>query len=216
MTGPHSTFVKICGITRLADAQAAVRAGANAVGFVFAESPRRVSPGEAYEIVAHIHPSVRKFGVFVDSPLDEILEVVDFANLDGVQLQGAESAEVVTALKSSNPSLFVTRVVRAVDESSVRAASAGEADAVMVDTRDPSRPELKTGPIPASWLADAGVDKLIVAGGLTPENVGPLVQEVRPWGVDTSSGVEAAPGRKDPGKIKAFINAVREADESAG
>lgn len=216
MTERRSTFVKICGITRLVDARVAVRAGANAIGFVFAPSPRRVSPVEAHEIGAHIHPSLRKIGVFVNSPNDQILEVVDLANLDGVQLQGTESAEIVTALKKSNPNLFVTQVVRALDEASVREASAGDADAVMVDTRDPSHPEVNAGPIPSSWLGGASIAKLIVAGGLTPSNVGWLVQEARPWGVDTSSGVESGPGRKDPDKIRAFMKAVREADARKG
>ena len=206
------TFVKICGITRLVDARVAVRAGANAIGFVFATSLRRISPAVAHEIGAHIHPSLRKIGVFVNSPIDEILEIVDLANLDGVQLQGSEPAEIVTAVKKANPSLFVTKVVRALDEASVRGVSAGEADAVMVDTRDPSHPQVNAEPIPSAWLGGASIAKLIVAGGLTPANVGRLVQDVRPWGVDISSGVESGPGMKDPDKIRAFMKAVREAD----
>lgn len=204
--------MKICGITRLVDARVAVRAGANAIGFLFAPSPRRISPAVAHEIGAHIHPSLRKIGVFVNSPIDEILEIVDVANLDGVQLQGSEPARIVAELKKSIPNLFVTKVVRALDEASAREASAEDADAVMVDTRDPNHPEVKAGPIPSSWLSGANIAKLIVAGGLTPENVGWLVQEVRPWGVDIASGVESGVGMKDPDKIKAFMKAVREAD----
>jgi len=212
VTERRSTFVKICGITRIIDARAAVRAGANAIGFMFAESPRRISPAVAHEI--SVHPSVRRFGVFVDSPIDEILNVVAAANLDGVQLQGAETAEMIAALKRSMPTLFVTRVVRALDKSDVKDASSGDADAVMLDTKDPGHPELKASPIPSSWLSEVTISKLIVAGGLTPANVGQLVQDARPWGVDTSSGVEFDPGRKDPDLIKAFMKAVRGADSS--
>lgn len=150
----------------------------------------------------------------MNAPIEEILQVVDLANLDGVQLQGAESAEIVAGLKQANPYLFVTKVVRALDEAKVREASAGDADALMVDTRDPSDPEARAGPIPTSWLEGARIAKLIVAGGLTPANVGGLLQEVRPWGVDISSGVEAGPGIKDPDKIRAFMRAVRAQDAS--
>lgn len=209
------TFVKICGITRLADARAAVRAGANAVGFVFAPSPRRVSPSRAAVIAPHVHPSVRKIGVFVDATVERILEVVDLAGLDGVQLQGEEPPEVVADLHSALPALFVAKVVRPMGAVAWSSARSFPADAIFVDPKDVSRPAARSRPVPPASLRDARIERLVVAGGLTPRNVGRLVLAIRPWGVDVSGGVESAPGRKDHDKVRAFVRAVRRAEAAA-
>ena len=216
MTMPEQakTFVKICGITRLTDARVAVRAGANAIGFVFAPSPRRVSPSEALAIGTHLHPSVRKFGVFVDAPIDKILDVVAKADLDAVQLQGSESPELLAQLRAALPSLFISKVIRAVSRRSMDSASDFPADVIFFDRKDPSDPMLFGRPIPAKWFEGMGIGRLVVAGGLHPGNVSKLISSVRPWGVDVSSGVELVPGKKDPDKVRAFMRAVRKAESS--
>lgn len=206
------TFIKICGITRLGDARVAARAGANAIGFVFAPSSRRVSVASAREIGAHIHPTLRKIGVFVDSALDKVLSIADEAGLDGVQLQGVESPTFIVELKRARPSLFVSKVLRANSRKALDGLGRSGADAILVDRKDPYDPASVSKPVPISWLKECRFEHLIVAGGLGPGNVGRLVREVRPWGVDVSSGVESAPGRKDPEKIRAFVRAVRGAE----
>lgn len=206
------TFVKICGITRLGDARAAVRAGANAVGFVFANSPRRVSPAQAANIAPHVHPALEKIGVFVDASLEKILEVVDRVGLSGVQLQGGESAGFISELKDAMPQLFVSKVIRMTDPQQIFLARDLGADAIFVDRKDPRHLEAEVSPIPAEWLLDSGIEKLVVAGGLTPGTVGDLVSQVRPWGVDVSGGVESSLGKKDPALISRFVRSVREVD----
>jgi phosphoribosylanthranilate isomerase len=210
-----STFIKICGITRVCDARVAVRAGVNALGFIFAPSPRRVSPSVARAVARHVHPSVRKIGVFVDAPPERILDVVEEVGLDGVQLQGAEPPEVSGMLREALPGLFIARVVRAGDPEALRMAaegSRGAADAILFDPKDPRAPSIPSKPIPAGWLEPGSRLRVVVAGGLTPHNVGRLVRRVHPWGVDTCSGVEAEPGKKDAGKVRAYVRAVRRAE----
>lgn len=211
--GEH-IFVKICGITRLSDARAAIRAGANALGFVFSTSPRRISPSAARRITAHVHPALRKIGVFVDSPPDRVLAVVQNSGIDGVQLQGSEPPEWIAQLKREDPALFVAKVLKVTGPETVKEAEEFSADVIFLDRKDPLRPELPSTAIPPEWIIDAGLDRFVLAGGLDPVNVGPLIREVRPWGVDVSSGVEAAPGQKDPVKIRAFVSAVREAERT--
>ena len=213
------TFVKICGITRLADARVAIRAGANAIGFVFAPSPRRVSAARVRAISSRLHPAVRRIGVFVDDPPGRVLAVAGEAGLDGVQLQGIESVDHLRALRAAAPHLFILKVIRMGGPQSLalgaRMRAEALADAVMVDTKDPADPTRPSETISLGDLGEedhCGIDRLVLAGGLTPGNVGALVREMRPWGVDVSTGVESAPGRKDADKVRAFVRAVREAE----
>ena len=206
------TFIKICGITRLGDARTAVSAGANAVGFIFARSLRRVSASQASAITAHLHPAVNRIGVFVNATRDRILEVVDRAGLDGVQLQGSETPEFIHGLKHARPSLMVFKAIRPLSAADVAGAAAYPADAIFLDPRDPQNPFEPAPPIPVSWLEDVSTARFVVAGGLSPANVGDLVSSLRPWGVDVSGGVESRPGKKDGTKIRAFVRAVREAE----
>jgi len=208
---PGVTFVKVCGITRLGDARAAVRAGANALGFVFAPSPRRVTPSRAREIARHVHPSVASLGVFVDATVERVLGIVHEVGLDGVQLQGEEGPEVAEALRRRRPGLFIAKAVRIVDSGGLGATLRWPADALLVDSKDPEDPGARSRPIPAAWLEGLRPRRLIVAGGLTPGNVGEVVATLRPWGVDVSGGVEEAPGKKDVGLVRAFVHAVRAA-----
>lgn len=207
--------MKICGITRLSDARAAVRAGANAIGLIFAPSPRRVSATKATLIGQHIHPSVRKIGVFVDADPETVIEIAERSQLDGVQLQGAESPDEVSYLKGRLGRRLVFKVIRLNDPKAISDRKLfAEADAVFFDRKDVTRPGNLSRTIPLSWLADIAMDGVVIAGGLNPSNVARLVRTVRPWGVDVSAGVEQEPGKKDPELVRQFIRAVRRADSA--
>jgi phosphoribosylanthranilate isomerase len=220
MSREGSTFVKVCGITRLADARVAVRAGANAIGFVFAPSPRRVSPRRARSISCHLHPTIRRIGVFVDEALTRVLAVAEEAGLDGVQLQGHEPPELFREIRVAAPRLFLLKVIRADCPESVEVAARlrkeALADAVMVDTKDPANLGASSSlSVELARDVAGAIDHLVLAGGLTPQNVAEVVRGLRPWGVDVSSGVESGPGRKDAEKVRAFLWAVREAESEA-
>ena len=198
-------FVKICGITNEEDALLAVALGADALGFVFAPSPRQVAVQRVGDIVRRLPPEILTVGVFRDEHPHRVVEIVQSAGLKAAQLHGHESAEDVTE---------VMKHVRTV----IKAVSAGSVDAARADTFG-TRVVLVDAPAPGSgkvfdWqLAGElpGGLNVILAGGLTPDNVAQGVSAVRPWGVDVSSGVEAAPGRKDPVLLRRFIDAARAA-----
>jgi phosphoribosylanthranilate isomerase len=207
------TWIKICGICRLEDGLAAAEAGADAIGFVFAESPRRIDAEAARTIARDLPPHVLRFGVFVDETPAEIARVVAAAELDRVQLHGFEEPMV--------RELVGTRVVkafRARDESVIEEIAGWAVDTFFLDTWTPEAAG-GTGR-PFDWgvaRRAAQLGRLILAGGLTPDNVGTAIQEVRPFGVDVSSGVEEFPGVKDARRIRDFVDAVRRADrERAG
>ena len=213
-----SLWVKICGNTSLADAQLAVDAGADAVGFVFAASPRRVTPAKVAEIAPHLPSRIEKIGVFVDTALDEILETVRFAGLSGLQLHAEYGADVPAELRRSLGADFrILRVVHFGPNAAEQAAAAlrdAHVDAVLVDSRTATAVG-GTG-IAFDWqqardtvFGHAG--RLVMAGGLTPENVAEAIATLYPWGVDVVSGVEAAPGRKDPAKVREFVANARAA-----
>lgn len=193
-------FVKICGITRVEDAQAAVAAGANALGFVFwPKSPRHIDPYRARRIVSSLPPFVTPVGVFVDQPAEYVNGVSSLVRLGAVQLHGAEDAA------------YAKTIARPV----VKAITGGEWEAwparvlVLLDVHDPIK-KGGTGKT-IDWTVAAEVAKrrnILLAGGLTPENVGEAIARVRPYGIDVSSGVEAEPGIKDSGRLKALFEAV--------
>ena len=198
-------FVKICGITTAEDAQAAVEYGASAVGFVFwPESPRCLEPCRARAIIATLPSSVTAVGVFVNQPASYVNGVVDLAQLAAVQLHGDETPAF--AAEMTRP------VIKAVSVDGDAPAVAGWPESVMllVDAKDPVR-RGGTG-IRPDWLAAAAVARgrrLLLAGGLTPENVAEAIAQVQPFGIDVSSGVERRPGVKDHGRLKALFDAIR-------
>lgn len=202
--------MKICGVTHADDARAAEAAGADAVGLNFAPiSRRRVTPSAAADIADALGPFVRRVGVFVDAGEEEILDAVAAARLDAVQLHGAEPAELAARLR---PRLQVVRAVRFEPDSTPAAWAGDPSDALLLDGVSPG------SGTPFSWdAARAWRDhpRLILAGGLTPENVGAAIAALRPYAVDVASGVEGAPGRKDAARMRAFVAAVRRAEASA-
>lgn len=214
------TRIKICGITTPNDARMVAEAGADVIGLVFAESPRRVSVEQAAAIVDALPPHVPAVGVFVNEPTASIIRIAEALGLDEVQLHGDESPRMLGELGG----LRVTKSLRVRDASSLddvpRYADAG-ASAILLDVYS-DRAAGGTG-LQFDWelvarAAESGaVDRevpLIIAGGLTPTNVAECIKSLRPWGVDVSSGVESAPGVKCANRIARFVTAVRGA--SAG
>ena len=198
-------FVKICGITQLEDAEAAVAAGAGAIGFIFwPQSPRFIDPHRARVIAAALPPFVTPVGVFVNQPLDYVNGVASLVRLGVVQLHGDETPQFAAA---------VTRPV-------MKAVSIGSADTrlwparvrLLLDVHDP----LARGGTGRTidWAAAAELAsrrEVVLAGGLKPENVADAVTRVRPYGIDVSSGVERSPGIKDHQRLRALFEAVHDA-----
>lgn len=205
---PMSLLVKICGITNLADAQAAVDAGADALGFMFYEpSARNIAPAAAREIIAQLPARVAKVGVFVNAPAETIRRIAAECGLDTVQLHGEETPEFCAQFAP----LKVWKAVRVRDENSLSGLHGYKTDAWLLDSFVAGHAG-GTGE-KFNWnLAVTTKDlgcPIILAGGLTPENIATAVQQVRPFGVDVSSGVESAPGKKDAARVKAFIQAAK-------
>jgi indole-3-glycerol phosphate synthase/phosphoribosylanthranilate isomerase len=205
--------VKICGITSVEDALVAAQAGADAVGFVFwPGSPRRVDLAAARRIARALPPFVLRVGVFVDAPREEMARAVSEVGLDLLQLHGREAPDTIPGLPR--------RALKAVGvgdgfspEDALRYE--GRAAGILLDTRAPGALPGGTGQS-FDWTrvraVREGASFLMLAGGLNPGNVHLALSAVRPDGVDVSTGVEAAPGRKDPEKVRAFMAAVREAE----
>ena len=217
-------WVKVCGTTNLGDARLAVGAGADALGFVFAKSPRRVTAEQAGEIISGLGQTVvEKIGVFVDADFDGIVETVLTAGLTGVQLHGAVDSELALRLRErfaeSAQRLRILQVLHFDSDMDGQLALLRQdsaVDAVLVDSRTATA-RGGTG-IRFDWEAArrsfveaAPHLRMVVAGGLNPENVREAIETLEPWGVDVVSGVEAAPGRKDPEKIRAFVTQARAA-----
>ena len=216
------TWIKICGTTNLEDARLAVEGGADALGFVFYEkSPRRIDLETAGKIAAMLPASIEKVGVFVEEPVEGILFTVAQAGLTAAQLHGDQYFEPKSfqRLKSARD-LKVFLVVPAEKLGSLdwhKSRGLG-VSAVFFDSGTPQLPG-GTGKA-FDWNSAApaieAISKdtnVVVAGGLTPANVGEAIRILKPWGVDVVSGVEARPGKKDPEKVRAFIEAVRQADK---
>jgi len=196
--------VKICGITCLEDALAAVRHGTDALGFVFAPSVRQVTPEAARSIIGRLPALVTIVGVFVDAPPGWIMEVRRFCGLDAIQLHGDETEETVRLLRPR-----VIKVVHPEGNGSVQYD--GYAGATLL--LDALTPEARGGTGRTfDWnlaVETARKRRIILAGGLTPDNVLHAVRKVQPYGVDVSSGVEMEPGRKDHAKIESFIRRAK-------
>ena len=199
-------FVKICGITSEEDALLAVAVGADAVGFILAPSKRQVSPARAADIMKRLPREILTVGVFRNETPDRIRAIVNKSGLQAVQLHGAETPAVVEEVKRDVRTVF--KAVAAGTEAFEHADDFG-ADAVLVDSPTPGSGQVFDWRLAED--APAGVP-LILAGGLDPANVSDAIAKVRPWGVDVASGVERAPGVKDPVLVRQFVQAARAAE----
>jgi phosphoribosylanthranilate isomerase len=206
-----SVEVKVCGLTRPADAAAAREAGADWLGAVLASGPRVVTPDRAAAIAAAV-PGCRVLGVFGAQPVARILEICAAARLAGAQLHGGYTAEDASVLRRAG--LVVWRVVRLAGGADLTLLEEQwEVDAVVIEPRIPSADGGTGRPLPLALATAArarlGRRRLVLAGGLTPDTVVAAVGLVAPDVVDVSSGVESLPGIKDPDKIGRFVEAAR-------
>ncbi|MHB1518586.1 MAG: phosphoribosylanthranilate isomerase [Acidimicrobiales bacterium] len=202
-------FVKICGVTSEADALLAVGVGASALGFIFAPSPRQMAPSAVADIVKRLPHETVTVGIFRDEAPKRVIEIANLAGLKAVQLHGMESA-ADTAWVAGRAG-WTIKAFPAGHPNIARFDRYG-AETLLIDGQNPGSGEL------FDWrLAEGVIDprRLMVSGGLGPENVGQAIIHLRPWGVDVASGVESRPGIKDPGKMRAFIAAVRDSARRA-
>jgi len=207
------TVVKICGIKTLQDAKEAINAGADYLGFNFyPKSVRFIEKSACAEITSVLkreHPQVKLVGVFVNSPVDEVKDILQFCSLDLAQLHGDETPEIFAQLA---PHAF--RAFRGIPESNA-GYERSEAPFMLIDAA--VKGVYGGSGVTADWTAATELAKqypLLLAGGLTPENVADAVKQVNPWGADVASGVESAPGEKDAGKMKAFVRAILDIRDS--
>lgn len=201
--------VKICGITSREDAWAAVEAGADALGFIFVKgTPRYIEPEAAAAIAAEMGPFVTTVGVFVDRTAEEIERIATSCGMSLAQLHGSEPPEECRRLR-----LPFVKGIRIRSEADLAALSTyKEARAFLLDTYSADRPGGAGKTFPWEIAAKAAREaRIILSGGLTPENVAEAVVQVRPYAVDVCSGVEASPGRKDHRKVREFIDRAKKA-----
>ena len=200
------TRVKVCGITREEDAQLAAQLGATAIGLVlWPGSPRHVDAHRARAIVEALPSHVMAVGIFVNQPLDEVRRAADIAALGAVQLHGDEPLEYAQALLQ--PVVKAVPVTRGFDAAALGAWP--PEITVLLDAHDPVRRGGTGATIDWSLAARAAARRpVLLSGGLTPENVAEAISQVRPYGIDLSSGVERAPGIKDPERLRALFAAL--------
>jgi phosphoribosylanthranilate isomerase len=210
--------VKICGITSVDDALAATAAGADAIGLNFYSGSPRYCPPEQAKAIAAAVPDVCKVGVFVNASAGEICQIAESVRLDLVQLHGDETPELMRAIRP----LGIVRAFRVSDDLSSISEYLRQCHALMCVPRMLLVDAAKAGQyggtgatLDWTWIgknrAHFGGLPLVLAGGLNPKNVGAAIEAVRPWGVDTASGVETSPGQKSPALVREFVAAAREA-----
>ncbi len=204
------TEVKICGITNLGDALWACRCGVDALGFIFFDrSPRYVSPEDARWIIRKLPKTIAKVGVFVNQEIRAVRKIFEHCGLNFIQLHGDESWEYCNTF----PPAILIKAVAPRKESDLTELNPYRVKAFLVDSRDPGGYG-GTGRL-ANWELAAAVRRTyptILAGGLNTDNVGVAIATVSPEAVDVSSGVEIRPGKKDPAKVKLFMDRVRALD----
>jgi phosphoribosylanthranilate isomerase len=226
-------WIKICANTTLDDAQLAAQLGADAVGFVFAPSPRRVTPAEVARITPHLPKAIERIGVFPALEAEQIVQAARVAHLTAVQLHGRVNLDLLRRLHTllRGRIKIIQTVHWTIDAGEATAAevanqlrtltATGLMDRILIDSKL-GHSEGGTG-MAFDWsaaravLAEAGQGlKLIVAGGLRPQNVAQAIEGLEPWGVDVASGVESSPGRKSPERLAAFIASARKAAAHLG
>jgi phosphoribosylanthranilate isomerase len=212
------TWAKICGITNLEDALTAVEAGADALGFVFYEkSPRNIDAAGATNLVSQLPASIEKVGVFVNQREDFICEMATEIGLSAVQFHGSDEdphvADLVVARHPGLKVLVAVPMLRPQPETWAMMWSSDSVYAFLADTGGGTGKSFDWAASKGAMKTMGSLSRVVVAGGLTPENVADSINILHPWGVDVSSGVEKTPGKKDPEKVRAFISAVRNADK---
>lgn len=220
------TWIKICGTTNLEDAQRSMAAGADALGFIFAPSSRRIDVETAAAIIRHLRGAVESIGVFVNQLPGRVAEIVEQAGLTGVQLHGDESAESLPEFRGALGDRKIIKTLHANDlldasqKLAAYLAQRGSVDAILLDSGSTQR-RGGTG-LRFDWQDAKPLAAeircampLILAGGLNADNVAEAIEWFAPWGVDVVSGVESSPGKKDENKIREFIAAVRHTPASA-
>ena len=211
--------IKICGITNLADARAAIAAGADMLGFNFYRtSPRFIEPQDARAIIDALRPDIRKVsrtvtmvGVFVNEPAESVVRIAEETRIAAIQLHGDESVELCRKLKTLLPDRFLIKVIRASGEAVTERATEYDVDAIMLDAFDAA---LRGGTgRTVDWTlarrTGEAVPRLFLAGGLSPENVADAISAVQPYAIDACSALESSPGHKDAERVNAFVRAVR-------
>lgn len=210
---PDPVKVKICGITNAADGIVAAEAGADLLGFVFCdESPRYITPEAAAQIIRQLPPFVVKVGLFVNAPEEDVMRAITVCGLDMLQFHGNETPEYCRQF-----GLMTIKAFRIRDAGSLDALEKYPTDAWLLDAYTPGKLG-GTGEVFDWDLAIAARGRgrpIFLAGGLNPDNVAEAVRRVRPYGVDVSSGVESAPGKKDQAKVRAFVRAAKAASKPA-
>jgi phosphoribosylanthranilate isomerase len=207
------TRIKVCGITRLEDAQLAVELGAAALGFNFYSlSPRYIAPADARAIIEHLPPFVEAVGVYAnETEMGHVTAIAEETGVGAIQLHGPRFPEL-----AGHPTrYFLIRAVAVGEDFKAESLARLDANAFLLDA---FHPDLRGGTGRAfNWELAREANKygtIILAGGLNPGNVGCAIREVRPYAVDVASGVESAPGQKDPTLLRAFFAAVQEADRN--
>ncbi len=223
------TWVKICGITNVEDAEISVEAGADALGFVFYErSPRNVTVAQVRHITGMLPRSIETVGVFVDLPIDVMVEISHNAGVKAMQLHQSDRFNAKRESAEPYKESFMghcagdLKLYFALPARGLTYQSSGQRlqFGIFLDSGTKEQPGgtgkpfdwEEASPLVAEMSKDTNV---IVAGGLNAENVSSAIRALRPWGVDVSSGVEASPGKKDPEKVRAFIRAVRDTEKIA-
>jgi phosphoribosylanthranilate isomerase len=200
--------VKVCGITNLGDARVAANAGADAIGLVFAESPRRVSVERAKEIAAALPQDVLKVGVFVDAGPEEVLRIAREVGLDYAQLHGDEPPEAVAEIRGGG--VGVMKALRVRNAEALAGIEQYGAELILLDAWS-AKARGGTG-VRFDWeLAKSliGRDNIVVSGGLDPENVREAIEYFEPYGVDASSSLEERPGKKSGERVRRFVGAAK-------
>ncbi|MFA5164415.1 MAG: phosphoribosylanthranilate isomerase [Candidatus Omnitrophota bacterium] len=200
--------VKVCGITNLKDAEAACRFGADAIGFVFAKSPRRIDASKARAISLRMPPYVSLVGIFVDEDIKKLLQIAEKCRLDIIQLHGNESINYCKQLKKYYK---IVKAVKVGEQKSFSGLLGYDADAFLLDTYRPGKAG-GTGE-KFDWSLALKAKKhgkpIILSGGLRPGNVSEAIRKVKPYAVDVSSGIESSPGRKNMKLMKEFIHKAK-------